>query len=177
MKKNSCQIKLIFALLLFTGFLLCCSNSENGGKTDVSDAAFITLENGEFSNYSLIGGNLVEEPKLFRFVTETAFFEFWMELKGRDDEDNLDDIPTINFNEYMVIVLLDKLEIQTGYTIKIDNLIDTGEQITIQATKTTSIGPSCSGDDSHTQPYSIIKTRHTEKELVLSLDEETIVCE
>jgi hypothetical protein len=153
--------------LFRAGMLGRCS-----GSRPIVVRPFQTIERGE-SNYTLGGGPEITAPTLLTFSDPVKFGQFWKLHK--QGVLPAPPVPAIDFNRQMVLVAIDKVEGNLGYTLEIQSVLPGNSSFVVTARKT-SPGKNCLVLFSESQPIHIIEIEKTGPFAPLNVEETVVDC-
>lgn len=153
---------LLLNLLIF--FALLFTVSCGGGDNNTKEITFNVIEEGYFSAYSQ-SGNTIDTPELIIIKNQNDFDTFWNYHTSNSIPQPT--IPSINFGEEIVLVLIDHIEPSGGYSVEITTIVEYEDLVYVNAIK--SIPENCISATVMTQPYQIVSIPTTPKTIELSL--------
>jgi hypothetical protein len=151
----------LFAALFSGGILLLAACQ---GDAVQGPLAFETVASGHFSGIEL------EAPQVFMLESQVQWQEFW----GRHTSITAP-APTVDFEQEMVIAVVDKLQPNGGYTLEITKVLPKDDRLLVLATRREP-GPSCITSDVITQPFHIVRLPKSDLQLGLEVSAEQYSC-
>ncbi len=136
----------------------------------VSAAATVelnTIAEGSDSGF-IVSEFAVEEPTLMVLDTEAELDDFWQKHSYIFDPKPAK--PVVDFSSEMLLVVVDKVEPNTGYYFEMDGLYEVDGKLRLEVTKYVPGAGTVAGAEL-TVPYQIAKTALSDVEVILQLSE------
>jgi len=159
MKSLLLRILIVFLLPL----IISCGDSDNS----TNEITYRLIDEGD-SSYSQ-SGNPINTPQLIVIKNQNDFETFW------NYHTSSLPIPSINFEEEIILVLIDIIEPSSGYSIGITKIIESENRVDVNALKSNP-GENCQVLTIVTQPIQIVAIQLTSKIIELHLTETTYDC-
>ena len=152
--------------------LLALTTSCGGGENNTHYITYRLIDEGQDSGYSQ-SGNIIDTPQLIIIKNQNDFETFWNYHTSSFVPQPT--IPSIDFDEEIILFLIDIIETTTGYSVGITNIIDYAINYDVNAIKSNP-GQNCVINTIMTQPYQIIAIPFTTRTIELKLTEITTDC-
>ena len=133
----------------------CSAIFRSSGESDKEMFEFETIARG--------GHGRIEEPVNMVIKDHEKWDSLWNKVyKTRIPKP---DLPEVNFEKEMIIAVFMGYTSTGGYSVSIENIFAKGCKLTVER-KVVTPGPDDLVTDEETQPFHIVKTTKTDKEIV-----------
>jgi hypothetical protein len=169
---NKLQHCIISAIIIS---LCACSpvpheeNNNNNATSEIAEPVrFMALENGEHNNF----GN--EQPQAITISDEKTWQDFWHKLHGNINP--MPPLPDINFNDEMVLAILDAPRSTPAMSFAVESLSKTKTELIVNVIREEP-GKSCMMAQVVSEPYIILRTQSAVEKVVLNIVPKITECE
>ncbi len=146
------MIKNIIMLVLFSSFILSCSNK--GDDDTVKNVPFEELQSGGFSGIMNKKQVVIKNQSDYETLMNEVYY----------NQDKMPVIPEVDFTKNYLVAVAVGARNTGGYAIQITGITESSSGMTVSVTET-SPGKNCVVTESITYPYQIVKIPKTDKEV------------